>query len=227
MNLWTAFVVGFFGSLHCAGMCGPLVLAYPAVGGNARARLLGRIANHLGRIATYGMLGLVFGMVGRTLALAGLQRVVSIGAGVVILLSLPIFARSPLRLPVAKLIVPLRSRLAVLLRNRTLGGALALGALNGLLPCGLVYVACAAATATGGVLSAISYMLAFGAGTVPMLLTIGSVGRLWQPQWRLRFQKLIPASLAMLAFLLILRGMALGIPFLSPDLASGHCPACH
>src|SRR5581483_11013469 len=112
--------------------------------------------------------------------------------------------------------------------QRTVGSAFAFGLLNGLLPCGLVYVACAGAVASGSLISAISYMAGFGLGTVPMMFGISTVGTLFHQGLRMRFQKMIPVFLMVVAGLLILRGMALGIPFISPQLAAGaHCPACH
>jgi len=101
-----------------------------------------------------------------------------------------------------------------------------LGLLNGLLPCGLVYVACAGATVTGGVLSGAIYMAAFGAGTVPMMLAIGLSGKLVPFSLRLKLLKAAPVSIFLLGALLILRGMSLGIPYLSPDLSAGHA-CCH
>ena len=88
MQLWTALMIGFAGSLHCAGMCGPLVLAMPATSGSFGAHLTGRLAYNAGRIVTYGVLGLLFGLFGQMIGLAGFQRWVSIAAGAAILLSL-------------------------------------------------------------------------------------------------------------------------------------------
>src|SRR5262249_15847224 len=97
-----------------------------------------------------------------------------------------------------------------------------LGLLNGLLPCGLVYVACAGATATGQLLAGAQYMTFFGLGTAPMLLAISFSGTLVPLAWRAHIRKLVPVSVFVVAGMLILRGLALGIPYLSPDLASGH-----
>jgi sulfite exporter TauE/SafE len=101
--------------------------------------------------------------------------------------------------------------------------------LNGLLPCGLVYVACAGAAATGGLLPGVEDMLVFGLGTVPMMLGIGLCGKLVHAGLRLKFQKAIPACLLLMGSVLILRGMSLGIPYLSPVMTAHEvrCPACH
>ena len=104
-----------------------------------------------------------------------------------------------------------------------------LGALNGLLPCGLVYVACAGAVATGGFASGLGYMMAFGIGTVPMMLGLSLLGMKLRFAIGSGFQRLIPISVAALGILLVIRGLGLGIPYLSPDLSGGHthCAAVH
>jgi sulfite exporter TauE/SafE len=113
----------------------------------------------------------------------------------------------------------------VLLSRRSLLAVSVLGLLNGFLPCGLVYVACVGAANTGGILAAIKYMTAFGIGTVPMMLAIGLSGKLIPSSVRLQLRKAIPVSVFLLGCLLILRGMSLGIPYVSPDLSAGG-PAC-
>ena len=225
MILLTAIVLGLVGSLHCAGMCGPLALALPMTGTSRASFVTGRIAYNLGRILTYCMLGAVFGLLGQTIAFAGFQRWVSIIAGVAILIGLVLSTRFATSLPVARAVTRIKSGLGSLLRQRSIFATFALGSLNGLLPCGLVYAACAGAVATGGLLSGAEYMAAFGLGTVPMMLGIGLIGQKLQFTLRFKLQRLIPASVAIIAVLLILRGLSLGIPYLSPELASG--AVCH
>jgi len=226
IDLWTAFILGLVGSLHCAGMCGPLALAVPVTGSSTASFLADRIAGNMGRLVTYCALGLVFGLAGRTLLLAGVQRWVSIALGLLLLAGLFSSRKLGLWRPVTGLVERLKSGMSVLLQRRSLPSLALLGLLNGLLPCGLVYVACAGATATGGLLAGVQYMLCFGAGTVPMMLAIGLSGKLipFPVRWKLR--KAIPVSVFLLAALLILRGMSLGIPYVSPDL-SGGADCCH
>jgi uncharacterized protein len=221
----TAFLLGLVGSLHCAGMCGPLALALPRAGNTASAYVLGRVAYNAGRIITYCLLGIIFGLMGYILLLAGLQRWVSIALGVALLLGLFASRRLALAQPVTAAVNRLKSSMSLLLRRRSLAGLAALGLLNGLLPCGLVYVACAGAAATGSTWASAAYMAAFGLGTVPMMLAISLSGRLVPAALRLKLVKAIPVSVVLLAALLILRGMSLGIPYVSPDL-SGSSPSC-
>lgn len=226
MDFWTAFVLGLVGSLHCAGMCGPLALAVPGAGDPAARFALGRAAYNLGRIATYCALGLVFGFFGKTLLLAGIQRWVSIALGVALIVGLFASRKLALWRPVTALVNQLKSRMSALLRQRSVLSVALLGLLNGLLPCGLVYVAAAGATATGSIFSGALYMAAFGAGTLPMMLAIGLGGKLVPVSLRLKWRVAIPISVFLLGTLLILRGMSLGIPYVSPNLALGDS-CCH
>lgn len=220
MQLWTALLIGFAGSLHCAGMCGPLVLAMPAGNCGIGSHLAGKLAYNAGRIVTYGLLGLVFGLFGQLIGLAGFQRWVSVAAGAVILLSLLAWPLRNVTAFIARPVGVLKASLGRLLKQRSLAAQFSFGLLNGLLPCGLVYVACAAAAATANVVTGLQYMLLFGLGTVPMMLGLGLLGRALQFNLQLRLRKLVPVSLGVMAALLILRGLGLGIPYLSPQLDS-------
>ncbi len=229
MQLWTALLIGFAGSLHCAGMCGPLVLALPSLPGRAGAQFTGKLAYNVGRISTYAVLGLLFGLFGQMLGLAGFQRWVSLAAGAAILLSLlALPLRSATNL-IAQPVNILKQALGRLLKARSLPAQFGFGALNGLLPCGLVYVAAAAAAATGEALGGLQYMTLFGLGTLPMMLTIGLAGQRLQLALRFKLQRLLPVSLAIVGTLLLLRGLALGIPYLSPKLPAqpGAAECCH
>ena len=223
--IWTAIVLGLVGSLHCAVMCGPLVLALSST----RARLplnASRLVYHAGRIASYCAIGALFGAVGQTFALAGLQRWTSIIAGVAILLGLLFSSRAGLNSYVMKMVMTLKGAFARLLERRTLASQFLLGTLNGLLPCGLVYIAAAGATTTLSPVFGALHMAAFGLGTLPMLLGVAVLGR------KLRVlnphaPRLIPIFVAAVAILLVVRGMALGIPYFSPALNAAGATVCH
>jgi sulfite exporter TauE/SafE len=226
MDYWTAFILGLIGSLHCAGMCGPLALAVPGAAMSPGRFAFGRVAYNLGRIVTYCVLGMIFGLFGKTLLLAGIQRWASISLGVILIIGLFTSRKLALWKPVTLFVNQLKSRMSALLRQRSIASVGALGMLNGLLPCGLVYVAAAGATTTGNVLNGALYMAAFGAGTLPMMLAIGLGGKLFPISLRLKLRAAIPIPVFLLGALLILRGMSLGIPYVSPDLAAGES-CCH
>ncbi len=226
MDLGAAFILGLLGSLHCAGMCGPLALALPISGNSRFSFRVGRVGYNLGRISAYACLGMVFGLAGKTAALAGLQRWTSLVAGTVVLLGLIPATRSALRLPALGGVGILKSGFTSLLAKRSWSSLYLLGLLNGFLPCGLAYAASAGALAAGSIISGVTDMLAFGLGTFPMMLAIGLLGRNVQVAVRSRFQTLIPISIAVMGMLLIVRGLGLGIPYLSPDLVTGK-HSCH
>lgn len=226
MDYLAAFFLGLLGSLHCAGMCGPLALALPATGRSGAGYVAGRLAYNLGRVTTYCALGVVFGIFGKALLLAGIQRWVSIALGVALLIGLFTSQKLAVAPPVIALVQRLKSAMSTTLRRRSLASLGLLGLLNGLLPCGLVYVAAAGAMTTGGIAASATYMAAFGAGTLPLMLAISVSGRLVPVSFRLKLMKAIPVSVFLLATLLILRGLSLGIPYLSPDLSAGGA-CCH
>jgi len=230
MQLWTALIIGLAGSLHCAGMCGPLVLALPAGSGRFGVHLTNKLAYNAGRIVTYGALGLLFGLFGQLVGLAGFQRWVSSAAGAAILLSLLAWPMRNATLLISRPVGIVKSALGRTLRRHGIAAQFSFGLLNGLLPCGLVYVACATAAATANILTGLQYMLLFGLGTVPMMLGLGLVGQGLNFKLQLRLRKLVPVSLGLMATLLILRGLGLGIPYLSPQLNSSspaEASCCH
>jgi len=225
MDYEIAFALGLLGSLHCAAMCGPLMLALPAAHGGPARFVTGRMVCQLGRIATYCLLGVVAGLAGKSIYLAGLQRWLSIALGLAILAGFLASKKISLAAPVVRLVVRLKAAMSAQLRRRSLRSLALLGLLNGLLPCGLVYVAMAGAAARGTIPGGIGYMTAFGLGTVPAMLGISLSGKLFPLTVRLKLRGAIPVGVCLLAGLLILRGLALGIPYVSPDLSSG-APGC-
>lgn len=229
MELWTAFLLGFVGSAHCAGMCGPLALALPPTGKSRLTFVSGRAAYNAGRILTYALLGALFGLLGQSLVLAGLQRWVSLVAGALLLTALLVSPQRFAGAPLTRGVNWLKTALGRLLQRRAASAMFGIGLLNGLLPCGLVYVACAGAATTGHGLAGVEYMLAFGLGTLPLMLAISLAGNKLHLAFRFKLQRLIPASLAIVGTLLLLRGLALGIPYVSPKLPPqpATTTACH
>jgi uncharacterized protein len=227
MDLGIAFILGFLGSLHCAAMCGPLMLALPVPAGGPLRFVAGRIVYQLGRILTYCLLGVVAGLAGKSLLLAGFQRWISIALGIAVLAGFLLSKKIAVAAPVVRLVTWLKNAMGTQLRQRSFVSLAILGLLNGLLPCGLVYVAMAGAAAHGGVAVGAGYMAAFGLGTLPMMSAISLSGKLFPAPVRLKLRSAIPVGVCLLAALLILRGLSLGIPYLSPDLSSGAPSCCH
>jgi len=221
MELWSALIVGLAGSLHCIGMCGPIAVALP-VGRTSRMRhIAGRIVCNSGRILTYAVLGLGAGLIGRTAHVSGYQQVVSITLGVLILMAVILPSRFGAVLTGAKLHArlfgPLKRLWSRLFGRDSISALFTVGLLNGFLPCGLVYVALSGAVITGGPLEGALYMAVFGLGTLPVMLAVSLVGGLLGAGFRSKLRHLLPVGAVVLAVLFILRGMSLGIPFVSPQ----------
>lgn len=225
----TGAAVGLLGSLHCVGMCGPLLLALPGTAA-ARATLFKqRSVYHIGRSLTYASLGALLGTAGGIGQLAGWQGPLSIATGIFVLLMLLVPKLLAGRLgswSVSKWFVSIFGRLwGRIVQSQRLPDQFLLGALNGLLPCGLTAVALAASFTTGSPLDGAAYMLLFGLGTTPILLGLSLFGHAVSTPVRHKFNRLLPWGTALIGILLVLRGLSLGIPFISPNLESPKTPA--
>jgi len=220
MDFITPLTVGLVGSLHCIGMCGPIVVALPLKKQNMASKIAGALLYNSGRIFTYGLIGILFGTLGRGIHLAGLQQWTSIVLGILMIVSVlfPFVFRE--KITVGNLLAGMASRLIVKLKklfaSRSYHSLLIIGLLNGLLPCGLVYVAIAGAINAGSVLSGSLFMILFGMGTIPLLLIASLASDAIGQRVRFRMQRAVPYFVFFLGVLFILRGMSLGIPFISP-----------
>jgi len=228
----TGLLLGLGGSLHCLGMCGPIALALPGAKGALANQVVGRSLYNVGRIVTYGLLGAAVGGLSQWLAIAGWQRGLSIGAGVGILVFLCLPKRYWLHVAALPGLAWLFHRFQVLwgrwFSRASWGALFAIGLLNGLLPCGLVYVALAAALQSGSWHHGLLFMVSFGLGTTPAMLAL-ALARSWlRPAATQALRRVVPAIAAVLAVLFIVRGLGLGIPLLSPDLSkkAAACPHC-
>ncbi len=216
MALWTAFTMGLIGSLHCIGMCGPIALALPYQGSRRVYAAGNLLLYNLGRVLTYALLGLVIGIFGRGFFLAGFQSYLSAGLGFALLLvavfSINVESRL-LRLPwMSRLNEWVKLQLGRLLRQRGAGKLFLIGMLNGLLPCGLVYMAIVGALTTANMFQGGLFMAFFGLGTIPLMLGTALAGQLISLEWRARLRRLLPAFLAVFAIMFILRGLNFDLP---------------
>mgnify|MGYP003587153196 CR=1 FL=1 len=220
MDFITPLTIGIVGSLHCMGMCGPIVVALPLKNQNLFTRILGAILYNSGRVITYGVLGLLFGLLGRGIHMAGFQQWTSIILGIVMIVSVlfPFVFREKITVGnlLAGMAARLITRLKKLFASRSYRSLLLIGLLNGLLPCGLVYVAIAGAISSGSVVSGSLFMVLFGLGTIPLLLLAALASDAIGQRIRAKMQRAVPYFVFFLGVLFILRGMSLGIPFISP-----------
>ena len=221
--LWAGFLFGILGSFHCVGMCGPIALALPAGRGTGWSFVAGRLLYNGGRLLTYTGLGALAGVFGKSLQLAGLQQTLSLVSGGLILLLVVVPATALGRFRQAagleRLLGKVKHTMGRLFSRRGSWALGAIGLLNGLLPCGFVYLALAGALSMPTVAGAMGYMLLFGLGTFPLMLLLSWSGKLVRPRLRHSFNRAVPYAATVLALLFLLRGLNLGIPYLSPALA--------
>lgn len=216
----SALVLGSLGSFHCVGMCGPIALSLPLRGNNLIQRLSGGLLYNIGRTIMYGVMGAFFGLIGQGFSMVGFQRWISIIMGSLMVLSvlLPsIFQKFDI-LNTDPVTSRLRKAIGKLFEKKSYGGLFLIGLLNALLPCGLVYMAIAAAIATGNTISGIFFMIIFGLGTLPMMLLMSIIGNAISIPVRNKINKIIPYVVVVIGIIFILRGLSLGIPYLSPPI---------
>jgi uncharacterized protein len=219
--IWTAFLLGFLGSFHCLGMCGPIALALSAK--DKSKYLKNKLLYNLGRTVTYSVLGAIIGFIGFSLALAGIQQWISIAMGSLIVIMAFFYRRSERMVAQSGLFGVMGRVRQLLSKFLKKGGSSAFfttGLLNGVLPCGMVYLALIASLAMQRPIYGAAYMFFFGIGTIPMLLSVMVTQRILSPSVRNKVTKAMPYFAMFIGILFIVRGMGLGTQYLSPNLYS-------
>ncbi|MCF2487582.1 sulfite exporter TauE/SafE family protein [Dyadobacter sp. CY347] len=213
---YLALTMGLLSSFHCIGMCGPIALALPVQKGNAWQRTSGLFVYNLGRACSYALLGAAVGIFGNALALMGYLKYVSVLAGLFMLayvfwpkafarfLVAPGFLRQPVNL--------IKKRMSALLHSRKLHGWFLLGSLNGLLPCGLVYLALMSSLATGSSAGGSIFMFVFGMGTWPAMMAVGFFKNWITPAVRSKFHQITPVFIAVAGIWLLYRSTMFEYP---------------
>lgn len=218
--LITALLLGLMGSVHCAGMCGPIAIALPLHGNTVPQKIYGGVLYNFGRTITYGLMGTVFGLLGQGVGMLGFQQKISVIMGSIMILSVffpRLFKKQyDLKKSSFSLVSRLKKSIGELFAVRSFNSLFLIGLLNGLLPCGLVYMAIAGSIGTGSAGLGALYMLFFGLGTIPMMLAIAIAGNILSASLQRRINRLIPVLVVLVGIFFILRGLNLGIPFLSP-----------
>ena len=231
--LWSAFILGLISSFHCVGMCGPLAIAVPVQHLSATAKKFAIILYHTGRILTYSLLGLLFGLLGRHIFIAGFQQKASLVLGSIILMVV-VYQRLSRNSYTPPIIQSFTNLLQDIMRKlwgkHSSLSAFLLGMTNGLLPCGMVYFALAGALSNDSIAGSIMFMGLFGLGTLPLMLSVHFLGTGYLTlSFRSKARQLVPVFIGFMGVLLILRGLNLGIPFISPYLGNeaGKVISCH
>jgi uncharacterized protein len=224
MEILSALIIGFAGSFHCVGMCGPIAIALPITSKNHISFISNRLFYNFGRILSYMFLGLALGTLGGKINMAGLQQGLSISLGVFILTALIVpskYRNLLLGYPLIQAPINyLKFSMSSHIKKSNKISFFILGVLNGFLPCGFVYIGLAGAASTADPVKGLLFMLLFGIGTLPAMLAASVFGKIINLNIRRKLTLAIPYLASAMAILLIIRGMNLGIPYLSPKLPS-------
>ncbi|MDO4880242.1 MAG: sulfite exporter TauE/SafE family protein [Capnocytophaga sp.] len=230
---YIAFMMGLLGSFHCVGMCGPIALMIPVRQDNFLIKISQIIIYFLGKTLTYSLLGILFGLLGRGLFLREYQQNFSIFIGIcmVVIGLFSIFNIKPKSIenPILIGLTHLKSALGKQLRKKTFFSVFSIGFLNGFLPCGLVYMALFSALTTVTIEQTALFMCFFGLGTIPLMFLFVLLGNFLSLKIRNYIQKVIPFFIILIGILFIIRGLGLGIHFVSPantDLIIQNNPEC-
>lgn len=217
----SALALGFLGSFHCIGMCGPIVLALPNHYQHKYVKIYSSLLYNIGRVITYGVLGLIFGLLGEGIYLGGLQQVVSIvtGAIIIMLVLFPYLLPSKMKQFSIMNYPWFKNAFSKLFKSESYSAYLFLGLINGLLPCGFVYIALSGALLMGDTFQGSIFMMLFGIGTIPAMFTLSMAGSFVSLNFRNKIKKSIPYLSVIVGLILILRGLNLGIPYVSPTMS--------
>lgn len=218
--LFSAFVLGLLGSFHCIGMCGAIAFMLPVDRYNSVKKATQIGLYHFGRLFAYGLIGVVFGILGKGFYAFGFQQQLSIIVGVLMILFVVIPRQSLNKFkfskPIYNVISKVKLALGNALKKKSNDTFLTIGFLNGFLPCGLVYMAVFATITVGSAFNGALYMAVFGLGTIPLMTATIYFSNLIKGRMRQKIQKIIPVFVVLIGVLFILRGLGLGIPFISP-----------
>ncbi|MEQ6121629.1 sulfite exporter TauE/SafE family protein [Reichenbachiella sp. MALMAid0571] len=215
----SALIFGLLGSVHCAVMCGPIAMVLPK-----GKHFLNQVSYNFGRITSYLIIGGIFGLIGKGMFLVGFQQTISVLAGV--LLILIYFGSKSYSGNIAgttffnKILTSIRKSIGANLTVNKWYSRYLVGLVNGFLPCGLVYMAAVAAISTGSPTGGMTYMFLFGLGTVPMMAGLSISKQFFKAKQRASLYRFVPYFVVVVSTLFILRGMNLGVPYVSPKLSS-------
>lgn len=218
--LLSALALGFASGFHCIGMCGPIALSLGLTKKQATNYYLQNLTYQFGRIATYSFLGAILGIVGQGFQMAGFQQYLTIGVGILlIVMALFSFGGKDFasKIPFfSKFLLKVKMNLGKLLQKADYRSRFTTGILNGFLPCGMVYMALTASLASGGIWQSATFMALFGLGTLPFMFAVVLLGNLMTTAFRIKILKFVPVMMIILGGLFVLRGLELGIPYVSP-----------
>jgi hypothetical protein len=207
----SAWVMGFVGSTHCIGMCGPLAMSLPMRSQQVPDRMFSALVYNLGRITTYAFYGSLIGLT-QSLVLPFLfQHELSVIIGILLVLMsiyFLVFKKTITAFSNNRFYQLVTTTLGKLYQKNSIQNLYFIGVLNGLLPCGLVYLALASAFATGSMYKSILFMSFFGLGTLPAMWSMVFFAQYFSPLIRTYLRKIYPFIFAITGIMLIMRGLS-------------------
>jgi hypothetical protein len=215
-----ALAFGLLTGFHCAGMCGPIAISLPLNDESLAHRTVGSLIYNFGRIITYSLMGAVFGLLGQGFKFAGFQQSLSVAIGAMMILSVlfPLLFKSfAAKSPVFPVVEHIKDKLGNLFGTKTNLSLFTIGLLNGLLPCGPVYVAIGLSLASANIFAGAFYMAIFGLGTVPVMLSLSMVGNYLTTAIRTKIRQFVPVFIIIMGVWFVLKGLGLGIHYISPS----------
>jgi hypothetical protein len=211
MEIWAALVIGFMGSFHCVGMCGPIAMSIPRGSSNFLPLTINAVLYNFGRISTYSVFGFLFGLIGTGITISGFQGSLSIILGVVIICG--VLFNNFLKPPANSFFIGFKGWVTQaygkLLHKKSKAALAGLGVLNGLLPCPFVYSALAVAVLTSTPVHSAAFMAVFGLGTFPAMYFMYLSPNILSQDVRIKIRSFIPYLAIVLGLVLILRGLIL------------------
>ena len=218
---WSALILGIVANLHCFAMCGPIAMSVPINRKSEFTILTSSFFYQTGRILMYSILGFAVGFIGFGIHLVGILQGLSIIAGIGIILyawRYQLLGEGADKLFKTTLPYNLNSRMmGKIAKNKSPFKPLLLGMLNGILPCGMVYTALITSLLTGNAVSGSISMLFFGLGTYPTMIVLMYLTQKTATRFRSKINRYLPIILTLVGMLIVLRGMNLNIPYLSPQ----------
>lgn len=216
----TGLLLGLTSNFHCIGMCGPIAMAIPVNRKSNATILAGTLEYNLGRVFTYAVLGAIVGSFGLSINTFGILQWISIiaGAGLIIFAWRKYLVNLTPALSISLGIESFVSKnLGRIIKSNLPLKLFFLGSLNGLLPCGMVFAGLLNAVLTGNILYSALAMAAFGVGTLPAMIAVTFMANKISLNARKKMSRAVPYLLTIVGALVILRGMNLDIPFISPN----------
>ncbi len=217
-TLLIGLLLGLSSSVHCIGMCGPIAMVLPLKDRSAFSVFTGVLQYNLGRVFVYGLLGSLIGAIGFTASLFGALQIVSIITGIAMIVfawQKRLFSGFAAWNSFNGFLI---KGIGYIMGSDSSFKLLLLGAVNGLLPCGMVFIALMNAVTGGSPLNGAAAMIAFGLGTIPAMMIIGMAASKMNRSFQQRINTFVPYVLTLVGLLVVLRGMNLNIPYISPSI---------